>query len=443
MRISIFGLGYVGCILTAGYSHFGFNVVGVDIEQKKIEFINSGKSPVIEKGIEEYIARGKNENRISATNNTRYAIINSNVSFITVGTPSLANGEIDLTYTIRVCESIGHALKEKNSYHLIVFKSTLFPGTVENKLIPIIESLSNKKAGIDFGVCHNPEFLREGEGLSDFFAPSLTIIGELDKKSGDGLSEIYKVSEGLGMKSSPIIRTNIRIGEMIKYVNNSFHAMKVAFANEIGNIAMACNVDSHEIMDYFCMERLLNISTAYLKPGAPYGGSCLTKDLSALRYEAKKMGIKTTLLDSIEKSNNLHIEFCANLIEKQGKKSICILGLSFKEGTDDIRSSPIVKICEILYKRGHNIKIYDESFVNTERFGVNKRLLEGEYDFIKGMLRNSLSEAVNDSEVIVIKNNSDEYKKIKEMVNEDFTIIDFVRIFNKDELKVKYIGVSW
>ena len=443
IKISIFGIGYVGCILTAGYSHFGFNVTGVDIDKKKLDFINNGKSPVIEKDIDGYIQKGKKANLITATQDVKYAILITDISFITVGTPSAENGEINLRYTIRVCEDIADALKEKEKYHLLVFKSTLFPGTVEDRLIPIIEKISRKKAGKDFGVCHNPEFLREGEGIYDFFNPPLTIIGEFDEKSGDILYSLYKEAESLGMAVAPIIRTHIKAGEMIKYVNNSFHAMKVAFANEIGNIAKSCGVDSHDIMRYFCMDKELNISPAYLRPGTPYGGSCLTKDLSALRYESHKRGIATILLDSIEKSNANHIEYCTRLIEMQNKKNICICGLSFKEGTDDMRSSPIIKMCHILYNKGYNIKIYDKSFVNTERFGSNKSLLDGEYSFIKDMLYDSLHQALVGAEVIVIKNYSEEYTELKDLITEDTIVIDFVRMFKKDELKAKYVGISW
>jgi len=443
MRISIFGMGYVGCILAAGYSHFGFDVIGVDVEEKKVSYINSGKPPVIEKGLDEYFTKGVLSKKITATTDSRKAVLDSEISFVAVGTPSSAQGEIDLRYTIRVCEDIANGLKGKKSYHLIVFKSTLFPGTVEGKLIPLLEKISGKKSGKDFGICHNPEFLREGEGVSDFFNPPLTIIGELDDKSGSILYDLYKQSEKLGMKEAPIVRTKIRIGEMIKYVNNSFHALKVAFANEIGNIAKANGIDAHEIMRYFCMEKDLNISPAYLKPGAPYGGSCLTKDISALRFEAKKLGIKTALLDSISESNENNITYCTELIEKQGRKNICILGLSFKEGTDDLRSSPIAIICKTLNDKGYNINIYDPNFVGSEKFGVNKALLEGEFGFIKKCQKSSLKEALDNSEIIVIKNKDNEYKKIKALIKPDTIVIDLVRLFEKDELNAKYIGLFW
>ena len=434
MNISIFGMGYVGCILAAGHSCQRHNIIGVDINQKKLDILNLGKSPVIEKDIENYIGKAIEKQLLKTTTNVTEAINKSEVSLISVGTPCKENGEINLDFTIQVCEDIAKALKEKQDYHLIAFKSTLFPGTVENKLIPIIEEISQKKAGTDFGICHNPEFLREGSGMEDFFNPPVTVIGQLDQKSGDTLEKIY---EGINGEK---VRTTIKIGEMIKYVNNTFHGLKVTFANEIGKIAKQFNIDSHELMKIFCMDKQLNLSPYYLKPGVPYGGSCLTKDLEALKFESKN--IDTHILNSIKKSNDAHIDYCVDLIEKTNKKNIGILGLSFKENTDDLRSSAIILIIDKLIKKGFNIKVYDKIVESTEKFGANKKIIEKQFPFLKDILVKTIEEAAS-QEVVVIKNKNQEFKKIANILKEDQILIDMVRLFEKEDINSKYVGVCW
>ena len=434
MNISIFGMGYVGCILAAGHSCQGHRIIGVDINQKKLDILNSGKSPVVEKDIDSYINKAVEKQLLKTTTNITEAINESEISLISVGTPCKENGEINLDFTIQVCEDIAKALKEKHDYHLIAFKSTLFPGTVENKLIPIIEKISGKKAGIDFGICHNPEFLREGSGMEDFFNPPVTVIGQLDKKSGDTLEKIYEEING------EKVRTTIKIGEMIKYVNNTFHGLKVTFANEIGKIAKQFGIDSHELMKIFCMDKQLNLSPYYLKPGVPYGGSCLTKDLEALKFEAKN--IDTPILNSIKKSNDAHIDYCVSLIEKTNKKNIGILGLSFKENTDDLRSSAIILIIDKLIKKGFNVKVYDKIVESSEKFGANKEIIEKQFPFLKDILVKTIEEAAS-QEVVVIKNKNPEFKKIANILKEDQILIDMVRLFEKEDINSEYVGVCW
>lgn len=433
MDISIFGVGYVGCILAAGHSYLGHNIIGVDVDERKLNLLKQGKSPVMEKDIDKYIEEAVRKRRLRVTTDAKEAIANSQISIVSVGTPSNDDGSININFTRAVCEEIAKHLKDKKDYHLIVFKSTLFPGTVENKLIPLIEKRAGKKAGADFGVVHNPEFLREGSGIDDFFNPPMIVFGQLDKKSGDLLEKIYKGID------APIARTSIKIGEMIKYVNNTFHGLKVVFANEIAKIAKAYGIDSHELMDIFCMDKQLNISKAYLKPGAPYGGSCLTKDLEALRFEAKSKDIKIPVLNSIKESNDAHIDYCIKLIEDTGKKRIGILGLSFKENTDDLRESPILFMIDKLMKKGFEIKIYDKNVVSTEKFGANKLVIEKRYPYLKGILSETIKEVVGSSEVIIIKNRDDEFRKIVGIINENQIIVDFVRLFDKKELKCDYI----
>ena len=391
MNISIFGMGYVGCILAAGHSSQGHKIIGLDINQSKLDILNHGKSPVFEKDIDNYISEAIKKGLLETTTDANQAIKNSEISLISVGTPSKENGEINLNFTIKVCEDIAKALKEKQTYHLIVFKSTLFPGTVENILIPLIEKTSGKKVGKDFGICHNPEFLREGSGMEDFFNPPVIVIGQLDQKSGDLLEQIYKEING------ETVRTTIKIGEMMKYVNNTFHGLKVTFANEIGKIAKQLNIDSHELMKIFCMDKQLNLSPYYLKPGVPYGGSCLTKDLEALKFEAKNRNLAIPLLNSIKESNDSHIEYCVKLIEKTNRKNIGILGLSFKENTNDLRSSVIILIIEQLIKKGFNVKVYDKIVANSEKLGANKEIFEKQFPFLKDVLAKTMEEIINHS----------------------------------------------
>ncbi len=437
MKISVFGMGYVGCVLAAGLASLGNNVTGVDVNSEKVEIIKKGCSPVIEKELDSYIKRFVGEKRIGATTNAKEAVLNSEVSFICVGTPSKEDGSLDLEHTKKVCEDIGKALKSKNSFHVIVFKSTMFPGSVENLLIPIIEKHSGKKAANEFGICHNPEFLREGSAIDDFFNPPATVIGCFDEKSGKIVEDLFKDIK------APVVKTTIKIAEMIKYVNNSFHGLKVAFANEIGSICKKNKIDSHELMRIFCMDKKLNISTSYLKPGVPFGGSCLTKDLSALVSEAKKEGLNVPLLDAVKKSNENHISVCADMISSTNKKRIGILGLSFKEGTDDLRSSVMIAIIKKLKDKGLSIRIYDKNVLSSQKFGANKRIIEEEFPWLAGLFCPTIEETVKNSEVIVIKNRDEEFKKIADLIKEEQTVIDLVRIFKPGDTKGRYEGISW
>jgi len=436
MNISIFGMGYVGCVLSAGHTSQGHKIVGVDINENKVALLNKGVSPVIEEGIEGHLIHSIKNGLFQATTNVSEAIVNSQLSIICVGTPSKKNGEIDLTFTLKVTEDIALSLSRKKSYHLFVYKNTIFPNTIETKLIPLIEQISCKKVGVDFGVCHNPEFLREGSGMNDFFNPPLTVIGQLDTKSGDMLEQLYQDVGG------DIIRTTIKIGEMIKYINNSFHALKVTFGNEIGRLAKNIDIDSHALMKIFCMDTVLNLSPYYLTPGTPYGGSCLTKDLLALRYEAGMNNIDTPLLDSINISNERHIEYCIELIKNTNKKNIGICGLSFKENTDDLRSSAIITIIDNLYKAGYKLKVYDPAVIKSVKFGENKDIYEKKFPFLNDILVSSLTE-IKTQDVIIIKNYNEEYKQFVTGIDEDKTIIDMVRITDEKNIRAKYIGICW
>jgi len=438
MNISIFGLGYVGCVSATCLAKEGHQVIGVDVNIDKVNIINSGKSPIIEKGLDEIIKDVVTSNKLKATTDFQEGVVNSEVSLICVGTPSNENGSLNLNYVERVCMDIGQSLAKKDLFHIVVLRSTVLPGTVRSIVIPILERFSLKKAGIDFGVCINPEFLREGSSIYDFYHPPKTLIGELDKRSGDAVAQIYKNID------SPIVRTSLEVAEMIKYVNNTFHALKVCFANEIGNICKKKGIDSHQVMDIFCMDTKLNLSPYYLKPGFAFGGSCLPKDLRALLYEGKHLDIDLPLLEAIQKSNEYQVNLVIKRILNLGKKKVGIFGFSFKAGTDDLRESPIVTLIETLIGKGYVVKIYDKNVNIAKLFGANKRYIEEVIPHISSLMCNSMQEVIDASEVLIIGNNAQEFKQIPTLISKDKIIIDLVRAFDKTDVKIgKYDGICW
>jgi GDP-mannose 6-dehydrogenase len=369
MRISIFGLGYVGCVTAACLSHDGNTVIGVDVNPLKVELIRSGQSPVVEPGLDELVAEGVRSGNLKVSLDSLTAVHKSDVSLICVGTPSNDNGSLKTAYVENVCRELGTALAQKGRYHVVVIRSTVLPGTVEDRLIPLIEQFSGLHAGVDFGVCMNPEFLREGSAIDDYYHPSLVVIGELDQRSGEIVQQLYESVE------STVIRTAIRSAEMVKYASNAFHALKVVFANEIGNFCKAQGIDGQEVMKIFIQDRQLNISPTYLMPGYAFGGSCLPKDLRALLYRAKELDVESPVLNSVMLSNHKQVELGIKMVERTGCKKIGILGLSFKAGTDDLRESPIITLAETLLGRGYRIRIFDEKLQLSRLVGANKLFL--------------------------------------------------------------------
>src|SRR5580698_69125 len=348
-------MGYVGTVSAGCLALDGHEVIGVDPVRTKVDLINSGQSPIIEVDIAEIIAAMVKSGRLRATQDQDEAIRQTELSFVCVGTPSQTNGNLDLTYIRRVCELIGAALKNKTDRHTIVIRSTILPGTMHGIVIPVLEEFSGKKAGTDFGVCHNPEFLREGSAVKDFNSPPKTVIGELDKASGDILVELYKKLD------APLIRTDLETAEMVKYVDNSWHALKIGFANEIGNLCKSFSIDAHAVMKIFIQDKKLNISPAYLLPGFAFGGSCLPKDLRALSYQAKMHDLELPILASILPSNEMQISRGVQMIMDKGHTRVGILGFSFKAGTDDLRESPLIEIIERLLGKGYDLRIYDKN----------------------------------------------------------------------------------
>lgn len=437
LKISILGLGYVGTVLTACFAKEGHQIIGVDSDQLKIDLLNDGKSPIIEKDLDSMISHGVLAGRISATNDHEFAILNTDLTMVCVGTPSKMNGDLDLKYVNRVCEHIGKTLKLKDSRHVVVVRSTILPGTTEEIIIPTLEKYSCKNAGVDFGVAINPEFLRESTAIYDFYNPPKTVIGAITDKDAYLVVSLYK---GI---NAPLIKTTIKIAEMIKYADNVFHALKITFSNEIGNICKRLGIDSHEVINIFCQDYKLNLSAAYLKPGFAFGGSCLPKDLRALTYKAKSKDIDIPLLNTIFDSNEQHIKNALNLILNTGYKKIGILGFAFKAGTDDMRESPVVNLIETLLGKGYQIKIYDKNVSLAKLFGANKDYIKNHIPHISQLMVDSLDEIIDHAETIVIGNKSNEFIDIFPKLKETQHVIDLVRIGENIETKAFYEGICW
>ena len=436
MKISVFGIGYVGCVSAACFAHEGHDVIGVDVNPSKVEMINQGNSPIVEPGIAELMQEAVNVQRLRATTSVNDAVSQSEVSLVCVGTPSNPNGSLDLSYITRVSEEIGAALKTKQGRHVVVMRSTMLPGTIEGVVVPALESTSGKKAGTDFGVCINPEFLREGSSLKDFYAPPFTLIGADDETTAATVRALYANVD------APLYETAVKTAEMIKYVCNSFHAVKVSFANEVGNICKALAIDSHTVMNIFCQDTKLNLSPYYLKPGFAFGGSCLPKDLRAINYKAKELDIEVPLLGSILPSNRLQIDRAVGMVAKTGKKRVGVLGFSFKAGTDDLRESPMVVLIETLIGKGYKLSLYDRDVSLARLFGANKEYIEREIPHISELMCTSIDDVIDRSEVVVIGNKSEEFKQVGGKIGGDKVLIDLVRLFDKQSDET-YRGICW
>jgi GDP-mannose 6-dehydrogenase len=437
MKISIFGLGYVGTVSAACFSKQDHEVIGVDPIKTKVDMINQGVSPIIEKDLGDLIDAGRKAGNLCATSNTAKAISTSGVSFICVGTPSQRNGNLGLHFLIRVCEEIGNELKEKKQWHLIVVRSTVLPGTMKDVVIQILEETSGKRAGDDFGICHNPEFLREGSAVFDFFHPPKTVIGEFESGSGDILSSLYEDLE------APLIRTTFEVSEMVKYVDNIWHGLKVGFANEVGNICKQQSIDSHQVMDIFCQDEKLNISPSYLKPGFAFGGSCLPKDIRAMSYKAKVLDLELPIINSILPSNSIQLNRALQMIIANNKKKIGVLGFSFKAGTDDLRESPMVELIERLIGKGYDLKIYDKNVRLASLIGANKDYILNRIPHISKLMVNDIAAVLAHAEAIVVGNGDPDFSKALKVAKKDIEIIDLVRIYGAGQDREGYNGICW
>jgi GDP-mannose 6-dehydrogenase len=437
LKVSIIGLGYVGTVSAGCLAKDGHEVVGVDPVRTKVALINSGKSPIIETAIDEIIASAVQSGSLRATEDVVDAVHQTQLSFVCVGTPSQSNGNLDLSYVRRVCEQVGRALKEKGERHVVVIRSTILPGTMRTVVIPTLEESSGKKAGVGFGVCHNPEFLREGSAVEDFYHPPKTVIGELDATSGDVLAMLYEKIK------APLIRTDLATAEMVKYVDNSWHALKIGFANEVGNLSKSLDIDAHAVMSIFCQDKKLNISTAYLMPGFAFGGSCLPKDLRALGYKAKTQDLQLPILSAVLPSNEIQISRGLQMVQDKGNKRVGVLGFSFKEGTDDLRESPMVEVIERLIGKGYDLRIYDKNVKIASLVGANRDFILNRIPHISRLMVDGIDPILEHAQTVVIGNRDPDFRAVPDRMRADQVLVDFVRIDGRRSNHGNYDGICW
>ncbi len=439
MRISIFGAGYVGAVTSACLCKSGNEVVAVDISQAKVDSLNRGESPIVETGLDELFREALELRRFRATTNAAEAIAETEMSIVCVGTPSLSNGDLNLKFVVEVCSEIGREIARKSSFHSVVLRSTMLPGSMATTVIPALEQASGKIAGRDFGVAIFPEFLRESTAVEDFCHPEVTVMGKLDDVTIERLRSVNPPST-----SSEFV-VDIPTAEMIKYVNNCWHASKIVFANEIGNICKKVNVDGHSVMEVLCADKKLNISAAYMKPGMAYGGSCLPKDLRALRYRATQLDVSTPMLDAVSRSNSRQIERAfQTIVDKSTNGRVGLLGLSFKSGTDDLRESPLVEVAERLYGKGYDLRIYDTNVRYSALQGSNLSFVEARLPHLSKLLVDDLDDIYNHAEVIVVGNSDPRFKDVMDRRKPEQSVVDLVRITSgRQRSNAVYEGLCW
>ena len=437
--ISIFGLGYVGTVTAACLAHKACNVIGVDSSPGKVEAMASGRSPIVEPHVAELISEQHSAGRLHATSDPEYAVLNSEISFLCVGTPSLRNGKLDLGHIEPVCQEIGEVLKKKKEFHLVVLRSTVLPGTAETIVIPTLEKTSGKRLGEGFGVCVNPEFMREGTAVSDFLEPAITIIGSSDAAHGRRLREVYAWVPG------QVFETSFRSAEMVKYVCNTWHAVKVAFANEIGTLAKQLSVDAESVVEIFTADTKLNISASYLKPGFAFGGSCLPKDVRALSYRAKELDLNLPLLESLMPSNQQHLERAVEMVLATGKKNVGVLGLSFKAATDDLRESPQVQLVKRLLGEGRQIQIWDDNVSLGHLIGSNRQYIEEVIPHIGSLLCSSVEQVIQNAEVVIVGTRGVDKQILAKHLRPGQVVIDLVNLEKSRRLNGPntYDGICW
>ncbi len=396
MKIAVFGLGYVGCVTMVALASDGWEVIGVDVDHTKLDLLRRGQSPIKEPGLQERIRDLRAGGRLRVTGHSATAIESCDLALVSVGTPSAADDSPSLVALERVSESIGRQLRHRSRYLSIVFRSTLLPGTVEDHLIPLLEQVSRKRCGIDFGVGYNPEFMREGKGLSDFYHPARVVIGEVDRRTADRLEELYAQTD------APLVREPVRLTEMIKYADNAFHALKIGFANEIGSLAAGMGIDGKRLMEVFCLDTRLNLAPAYLRPGFAFGGSCLPKDVRALTSRLRDQGVSAPILESILPSNRAHLQRALELIASKRRGVVGIVGLTFKEDTDDLRESPALELACALRAAGIEVRVYDPYLQPDALMGANLQYLEGELPDVWELRVDTLERLLDAAATIVV-----------------------------------------
>lgn len=437
MKISIFGLGYVGCVSAACLCESGHEVWGIDVDESKVNFLREGKSPIVETELPELIAKHRSSGRLNATTSIEEAVRNTELALICVGTPSLPSGALNTEYARRVCEQIGAAMKPLDRPFTVVVRSTLLPGTTRKELLPNLEKHSGKTEGNGFRLAYNPEFLREGTAVADFFAPPKTVVGADHEGTARLAADLYKGLPGA------FHLTKIEEAELVKYADNVFHAVKVVFGNEIGAVAKSVGVDSHRVMEIFCTDTKLNLSPYYLKPGFAFGGSCLPKDVRALMACARQQNLKTPMLFSLMESNEEHVRRAAKAIMAFGKKKLGVLGLAFKAGTDDMRESPVVELVETLLGKGFDIKIYDRNVSLARLLGANKRFIETAIPHLAELLVKSADEIATHSEIVLVTYRDEEFYPVLKKLTREQVVYDLARVPNESEIHAEYHGVCW
>lgn len=436
--LAVYGLGYVGCVSAACFAKAGWRVIGVDVNNDKVDMINQGTSPVVEPGVAGLVKEVVASGSLRATTDPCEAARAATISLICVGTPSKPNGALDTAYIVRVCEDIGRALRQHQGRHVVVVRSTVLPGTTASVVVPTLERAAERKLGDGFAVCVNPEFLREGTSLEDFHHPPFTLIGSDDPSAARDVAQLYATV------AAPLHVVETKAAELVKYACNAFHGLKVTFANEIGNVCRAMGIDSREVMRIFCEDTKLNLSPYYLKPGFAFGGSCLPKDLRALVHHARQLDVETPVLAAVMHSNRQQIERAVDMVLRTGKRRVAMLGLSFKPGTDDLRESPLVTLAETLLGKGMQLAIYDPDVSGERVMGTNRAYIEREIPHIWSLMRSSLSEVVAHGEAIVIGNKLEEYRQVETLRQDGQIVIDLARMFDRrtgDD--GRYEGICW
>jgi len=427
----------VGSVSAACLAESGNDVIGIDPNATKVYLINNGQSPVIETGLDDLIRTNVAAGRLRAVRNGLGSLPATDLSLVCVGTPSRGNGGLDLQYLERVSNQIGETLRGRDDFHVVVIRSTMLPGTMKTLIIPTLEKASGGRAGVDFGVCNNPEFLREASAVHDYYHPPKTVIGAADPRSADRLAALYADLD------APLIKTSIDVAEMVKYTDNAWHALKVGFANEIGTIAKELAIDSHEVMDIFCQDTKLNLSPYYLKPGFAFGGSCLPKDLRALTYAAKHMDLDVPILNSVLESNRVQIQRGLDVITATGGRKVGVLGLSFKAGTDDLRESPIVEVVEALIGKGYDLRLFDRSVRLNWLMGANREFVETRIPHISSLMVDSVERVLDHADVVVIGNNAPEFRDVPGRLKDHQCLVDLVRVAGGASLGERYHGICW